>query len=269
MKRSLSLAVVTLVAGAVTVAMHAQQKPHMIRFSPDGPSAGWGMTADETRKTHLYYESEDHGGSSAGIWEARPFTKEYENYEYAQLIYLLEGSLTLIDKNDGRQDTFEAGDAVLIPRGANFTWKQTEKVRKYFVAFDSEGPAEGAATSETKPTFVRLEENGPAGTGLKAPARGGPTKSHTYYRGSDRSIVGAWVTAPVTRTYEETTFAQLMVFLEGDVTLRMADGSTEVVKAGDALLAPRGMEYSWESGEVHKFYIVFDHVPVADKAPVS
>ncbi len=269
MKRSLSLVVVTLVVGAVTVAMHAQQEPHMIRFSPDGPSADWGMTADETSKTHLYYESKDHGGSSAGIWEARPFTKEYENYEYAQLIYLLEGSLTLIDKNDGREDTFSAGDAVLIPRGATFTWKQTEKVRKYFVVFDRDAPATSTAASGALPTFVQLEENGPAGEGLQAPSRGGPTKSHTYYRGADRSIVGAWTTAPVTRTYEETTFAQLMVFLEGDVTLTMADGSTEVAKAGDAILAPRGMVYSWESQDVNKFYIVFDYVPVEVKAPVS
>ena len=263
------LAIVTLVAGVITVVTHTQEKPQMIRFVPEGPSAGWGVTAADTSKTHLYYESEDNGGSSAGIWEARPFTREYENYSYAQFIYLLEGSLTLIDRNDGRQDTFKAGDAVLIPRGAAFTWKQTETVRKYFVIFDRATPASSTAAAGPTPTFVRVEENGPPGVGLIASPNGGPTKSHTYYRGADRSIVGAWATAPVTRQYNDTKFAQLMVFLKGEVTFRMPDGSTVIVKAGDAVLAPRGMDYTWESQDVHKFYVVFDQAPATVEVPPS
>ena len=247
----------------IAAAPQAQQKPHMIRFAAGGPTPGWGMAASETSKTHLYYESKDNGGSSAGLWEARPFTKESDNYPYAQFIYLIEGSLTLIDKADGRQDTFKAGDAAIIPRGAAFTWKQTEKVRKYFVIFDRATPASATAPVGARPTFARLQENGPAGIGLTASANGGPVRSHKYYGGSDRSTVGAWSTSPVTQQYKDTKFAQLMIFLQGTVTFRMPDGATEVVKPGDVVLMPRGMDYTWESNEIHKFYVVFDQLPTA------
>ena len=47
----------------------------------------------------------------------------------------LDGSVTLIDSM-GREDTFKAGEAALVPRGVEYTWKQTEPIRKYWVIFD-------------------------------------------------------------------------------------------------------------------------------------
>jgi uncharacterized cupin superfamily protein len=109
-----------------------------IRLHPHGPP-GKGMTGDEKEKEHVYYASDDEK-ISAGVWEAQPQTapsSEYHTPSYTEFMYILEGSVTLEDKS-GREDTFKAGDAVIVPKGVAFKWKQSEYIRKYWVIFDAD-----------------------------------------------------------------------------------------------------------------------------------
>jgi uncharacterized cupin superfamily protein len=159
--------------------------------------------------------------------------------------------VTLVDA-DGREETFRAGDAILVPRGTEFTWKQTEKVRKYWVIFDrSEQPP------SVRPTFLRVEPDGPAGKGLVGEGR---TKYHTYYQTPDeKQSVGVWETKPHTASdFHETKYAELMVFLKGSVSLVEKSGREQKFQAGEVALVPKGIEYKWKGDTVRKFWVIFD-----------
>jgi uncharacterized cupin superfamily protein len=187
----------------------------------------------------------------AGVWEAAPYTSGPHKTKYSEFMLLLEGSVTLVGK-DGREETFRAGDALLVPRGAELTWKQTEKVRKYWVIFDrsEELPMEA-------PAVIRLSSDGPAGKGLVGEGR---TKYHTYYQTPDeRESVGVWETKPhASADFHRTKYAELMVFLKGTVSLVEKDGNEQKFQAGDVALVPKGIEYKWKSDTVRKYWVIFD-----------
>lgn len=221
----------------------------VIRFSPTGP-AGVGLKGDEKSREHVYYTSAQDDQVQAGVWEAAPYTSGPHKAAYSEFMYLLEGTVTLVDAS-GREETFRAGDAILVPRGTEFTWKQTEKVRKYWVIFDRTGEP-----PRTKPTFLRIEPDGPAGKGLASEGR---TKYHTYYETTDeKQSVGVWETKPHTGEMHPTKYAELMVFLKGNVSLIDKNGREEKFQAGDVALVPKGIEYQWKSDTVRKYWVIFD-----------
>jgi uncharacterized cupin superfamily protein len=242
------------VASVVTAA--ALETPAIVRFAPGGP-AGVGLEANGRTANHTYLKTV--GNERAGVWRAEPATTGPHTPKYSEFMYLLEGSVTLID-GDGRKETFKAGDAVLVPRGTTYTWQQTEPLRKYYAIFDLE-PA-GAAPA-AKATFVRIEANGPAGQGLRGEGR---TQSHRYYAGEGRSSVGVWETAPHTGAdFHTTRYAELMVFLSGSGSLLTPDGGAQAFTAGDVLLVPRGASYKWQSDRVRKFWVIFDNPPAQSR----
>jgi uncharacterized cupin superfamily protein len=239
-----------LLLSALAGAVEADASPSIVRFSPTGPP-GVGMTGDEKSREHVYYTSAQDSGVQAGVWEAPPSTSGPHKAKYSEFMVLLEGSVTLVDA-DGREETFRAGDAILVPRGTEYTWKQTEKLRKYWVIFDrsEEAPA-------TKTTFVRIEPDGPAGKGLVGEGR---TKYHTYYETPDKKqSVGVWETEPhAASDFHETQYAELMVFLAGTVSLTEKNGREQAFAAGDVALVPKGIEYKWKSDTVRKYWVIFD-----------
>ena len=89
------------------------------------------------------YFAEDNEPISAGVWESDPKPREdgkepeFHTATYTELMCILEGSVTIADPS-GKVETFEAGDVVIVPRGARTEWRQTEYVKKYWVIFDVE-----------------------------------------------------------------------------------------------------------------------------------
>ena len=230
----------------------AQEAQQVIRFEPLGPT-GIGLEGDDSERSHVYHRSADNRRVSAGVWEAAPHTSEAQA-RYSEFMYLLDGSVTLIDAA-GREEMFGAGDALLVPRGTRYTWKQTERLRKYWVIFDVGSEASVDPTC-AQPTFIRLDSNGPVGTGLTSRGR---TMSHRYYAGQDGSSVGVWETAPHTASeFHESEYSELMVFLSGTVTLAQPHGDEQTFHAGDVALVPRGAFYRWKSGTARKFWVIFD-----------
>src|SRR5262245_46926091 len=250
------IAAAALCAGAVG---QAQEKPRILRFEPEGPG-GRGLTGNErnSSKSHTYYKSKADERVAAGVWFSPDFSGRMRKVTNTEFIYILEGSVTFEDKT-GRDGTFRAGDAVLIPRGTEFSWKRTENEREYWVIFDREGPTTPAPKSS--PTFFRLDREGPPGKGLTGSGR---TKEHEYYAGADGSSVGVWETQPFTATgFHKTKYAELMVFLKGHVTLTTPDGQKERFNAGDVALVPKGIDYTWSSDTARKFWVIFDNDPPA------
>lgn len=249
--RTKFLSAAAAVSVAVTVGAAA---PAIVRFEPNGP-AGVGLKANGRTQAHSYFRSP--GNERAGVWRAEPATTGPHTPKYTEFMYLLEGSVTLVD-SEGRQETFKAGDAVLVPRGTTYTWQQREPLRKYYAIFDLE--AAGAAPA-AKASWVRLEADGPAGKGLTGEGR---TRSHRYFAGGGRSSAGVWETAPHTSAdFHTTKYGELMVFLNGSGNLLTPDGHGQPFTAGDVVFVPRGASYKWQSDRVRKYWVIFDH-PAAD-----
>ena len=255
MKRVLVLA--TLLATGMSA--FAQTGSRILRFEPNGPgNVGLKGNDRETSKIYHYYKSKADERVAAGIWSSPDFSGRMRKVTNTEFIYILEGAVTLADKS-GREETFKVGDAVLIPRGTEFQWKKTDNLKEYWVIFDRVAAA--TASPQGTPTFFKLDRNGPAGKGLAGTGR---TKEHEYYKGADGSSVGVWETQPNTSpNFHKTKYAELMVFLSGNVTLTTPEGQTEKFKAGDVALVPKGIDYKWSSDTTRKFWVIFDTDPPA------
>ena len=243
-------------AAAITLAAlpHAQSTPRIQRWEPDGPT-GVTWEGRGTSRTHYYYRSSQNKNTSAGIWTSPDFVGQMHRATSTEFIYLLQGSITLSDKT-GREEIFRAGEALMIPRGTEFTWKKSDNVKEYWAIFEREdGPGTLHPTTGT-PMFFRMNPDGPTGKGLTGAGR---TKEHEYYAGADGSSVGVWETAPHTASgFHKTTYTELMIFLKGTVTLTTPDGQEERFKTGDVALVPKGIDYKWSGDTVRKFWAIFD-----------
>lgn len=112
---------------------------HPIRFDPTGPAGFLDLkealpTADLISGSpeggeHLFLDNEA-TGTRAGLWHSTPYTERYDSYPINEFMYIIEGSVTLID--DSGEHTFRAGDSFVLPKGFSGTWKQDEYMLKYF-----------------------------------------------------------------------------------------------------------------------------------------
>jgi uncharacterized cupin superfamily protein len=244
---------------ATGMSVFAQPRSGILRFEPNGPGRG-GLKGNDrdSSKIYHYYKSKADERVAAGVWASPDFSGKMRTANSTEFIHILEGAVTLLDKS-GREETFKAGDSVVIPRGAEFQWKKTDNLKEYWVIFDRDAPSVPAPKGT--PTFFKLDRNGPPGTGLTGSGR---TREHEYFAGADGSSVGVWETQPHTSpNFHKTKYAELMVFLSGNVTLTTPDGQSEKFKAGEVALVPKGIEYKWSSDTVRKFWVIFDTDPPA------
>ena len=258
MRRNTILAILVVFAAA---AAHAQDRPRLLRLAPDGtggelqpPRQG---AATNSSKTYLYYRSKADPRVMVGtISLTKVGGGEPRKASFAEFFYVTDGQATIGGPNG--QETYGKGSAVLLPRGSEYAWKKVENgLTGYFVIFDR--PAAGApATDAPGGPVARLDPNGPDGDGLK-PSEDGLTKGHVYHEAPDGSTVGVWEIQPYTSPeFYDTEYAELMVFLKGNVTLTTDDGQVEHFKAGEVALVPKGIRYKWSSDNVRKFYVIFD-----------
>jgi uncharacterized cupin superfamily protein len=73
-------------------------------------------------------------------------------------------------------------------------------------------------------------------------------------------------------TLNREDYSELMFILDGSVTLAEPDGTAWPLKAGDAVIVPRGVPYYWKLPEnqwVKKVYVVFDQAKTAPALPYA
>ncbi len=228
----------------------------LIHLSPEGPEGvGLKSAGAEGEREYMYYRAPTSDWVSAGVWEADPYESGPDLPGYSEFMYIIEGSVTLVDAH-GREETFEAGDAMFIPRGVTHYWKQSEVIRKYWAIFD-EGEPDDWYDRTAAGSFIRFESHGPAGklTGE------GRTREHMYYAArSEKLSAGVWEADPSTSDrFHAPEYTELMCILEGSVRIIDDAGNKELVKAGDVVLVPKGMRYQWKQDEyIRKYWVIFD-----------
>jgi uncharacterized cupin superfamily protein len=110
----------------------------LIRFGVNAPEIEQGkpervLSGNPVTKLQNYY-TDPTGQFFSGIWESAPGKWEV-NYSEEEFCAILAGKVTLTGE-DGTAETFQTGDAFIIPRGFKGTWETIEAVKKWYVIFE-------------------------------------------------------------------------------------------------------------------------------------
>jgi uncharacterized cupin superfamily protein len=98
-------------------------------FKPYEPEFG-----DLMARGYKYYDSED-GNFGIGVWESKSGETTYDDLEYHELMYVLDGGLVLTDAH-GNSEKYGPGDGVVLPQGWTGTLAVPEGgVRKIWVTY--------------------------------------------------------------------------------------------------------------------------------------
>lgn len=138
--------------------------------------------------------------------------------------------------------------ALLISCGAAITSSVAAEVSPVMKVTRGEllSPLAGRAGVE------HLEESSDAGTvpasdWLWHHSEDGCLQSGFYETGKNRYVID-----------EPYPHDELMVFIEGGVTLTPEDGESVIVGPGDTVAIPAGWRGVWESDGYRKFYVIYD-----------
>jgi uncharacterized cupin superfamily protein len=243
----------------------------IVRLEPTGP-AGKGLErwpdmpaaelASGTPVQHgCYYLNDAAHGLSVGVWDCTAFTSKPMSYPVNEFMILLEGAVTILEKN-GRETTVRAGESFVLPKGLDCTWRQTGHVRKFFVIFDD---ASGTAPRDAAALAVLRPD--PKGTLSPSPAPAAdmllsPVPSQQGHQcfadATGQWSVGVWASTPYHRKTIPFPRHELMHILEGSVTLTDGAGTPHRFQAGDTFLVPLGTLCDWKSTEnLRKIYCIF------------
>ncbi|MFK7804716.1 MAG: cupin domain-containing protein [Anaerolineae bacterium] len=88
-------------------------------------------TSDQSEKDHSYFATDDES-ILTGVWECAPSKLTFDSYPVHEMMTILSGSVTVTNHDDGRVETFTAGDTFFVAKGSGFTWEITETLRKYY-----------------------------------------------------------------------------------------------------------------------------------------
>ena len=116
---------------------------------------------------------------------------------------------------------------------------------------------------------IRFHPEGPNGEGLESwgsiPAENlesGEAIQHGRYFFEDERLglsAGVWDCTPFVGRMRPHANNELMVLLEGEVTIRQENGPTVTVRAGERFFLPKGLRLQWcQPGRVRKYFVIFD-----------
>jgi len=89
---------------------------------------------------------------------------------------------------------------------------------------------------------------------------GNTTLSVTTLRSSDKKfLTGMYKSGREQEEYKEGPYGvdEFMYFLEGSVTLTSADGTVQVINAGEAVTIPKEWMGTWESDGYTKIWVIY------------
>ena len=81
----------------------------------------------------LVYEDPS-GQFLVGVWSTTPYRRKLITFPRHELMHLLEGTVTISDDQSDEQ-TFASGDTILVEKGAEMGWSNSETVKKVYCIF--------------------------------------------------------------------------------------------------------------------------------------
>ena len=113
----------------LTLAKDKLDSSTMGEFEPYEPEIG-----NLIARTNEYFYSQDES-FGLGTWESKPGAQTYTNLGYDELMFIMEGKITMTDAN-GTTQTFGPGEGLVLPKGYNGTLTVEEGgVRKIWTSY--------------------------------------------------------------------------------------------------------------------------------------
>ncbi|TFY84449.1 DUF861 domain-containing protein [Pseudomonas kairouanensis] len=85
--------------------------------------------APQCRAFNLF--DDEHTELRVGLWDSTPYARHGRPHKLHELMYLIEGRVTLTDDN-GAEVTVNTGDTVFVAKGAPCAWSSSVYVRKVY-----------------------------------------------------------------------------------------------------------------------------------------
>ena len=89
------------------------------------------FTTDDKKETNHFCFAIDDESISTGVWECAPCKEVFDSYPVHEFITILSGSVNLTSTDDGKSETFTAGDTIFFAKGTSGIWEITETLSKY------------------------------------------------------------------------------------------------------------------------------------------
>ncbi len=241
-----------------------------IRYSTSGPEdvglVEWEQIPPESLESgnpvqsgHVYF-TDDTGQLTSGVWHCTPMVGKFGPYDVNEFMLVLDGAITIRDEN-GSEQTINAGESFVIPKGTPLSWIQTGDVLKFWVIFDDKS---GATLTPDKLTMRTIDTTGalnPVGEQDTSRYVGGvPDQGiRIFFEDVTRQmLVGVWQTSEMHTKPAPFPRNELMHILEGEVTITDGTGKARTYCAGDTFMVPKGSIYQWDSvGTVRKIFCIF------------
>lgn len=79
------------------------------------------------------YFNHSSGDFKVGIWDCTAGSWEH-NHPKLEFCYIVEGSVKIVEEENGITHIYNAGDSFVVPKGTRVTWIVDEYAKKIFVS---------------------------------------------------------------------------------------------------------------------------------------
>jgi uncharacterized cupin superfamily protein len=174
------------------------------------------------------------------------------------MIYVVNGSGTIVDDQTGTAYPLKRGDFVLLPRGLDMEGRDFKDYIHFSAAFETQPNAQVHGT----PTVQILH---PEQLGSSEFEKQGTSLRHLYYTGEGNVQVRVWksVEPDQSTDFFVSPWSELAFIVSGAGSLTTRNGEVTKLNPGHAYLIPKGLELKVETHDLRKLAVVFDHAPDA------
>jgi len=179
-----------------------------------------------------------------------------EKINYTDMIYVVNGSGTIVDAQGGTTHPIKRGDFVLLPRGLDMEGRDFTDYIHFSAAFETQPNAHVQGAPKVQilhPEQLSASEFEKEGTSLR----------HLYYTGEGNVQVRVWKSVEPNQTTDffVSPWSELAFVVSGAGNLTTRNGEVTQLKPGHAYLIPKGLELKVESHDLRKLAVVFDQTP--------
>lgn len=239
-------------------------QPSIIAFDASARLQPWEdfpeveITSGTRKQSGVVLFEDKARGLTAGVWEQGANESRWMDYPVNEFMVVLEGEVVIVEED--RTVSVKAGESFIIPKGLHCRWTQPGHVKKFFVIFDdasglkNEGPLR---TIKIDPQVKLQPSTPPSADMLLTPVP--QQNAHEYFADATGQLtIGIWDTTAYTRKRINFPRHELMLLIEGSVTMDDGAGDVRTFHAGDTFFVPMGTSNAWTcEGHLRKIYVIF------------
>ena len=227
------------------------QPTGIIRFEPNGPdgltrmelSADDFHTMPSEQNVHVYFEDPELG-MSAGVWDTTTMQEAFGPYPGDEFILVLDGQFQMLDEN-GHGVPARKGQNVIFRNGIPTSWKQDGYLKKFYITY-MDPRADTPQIESAAGGVIVLDPDSQLSDADLLENTSTPQRERVFFENLHGNFeVGLWDTQTLSTELEPFGYHEFAHVLEGEVTLREADGTEHHFKSGDVFFVPAGTLCSW------------------------